>query len=325
MIIFVTGQYAGAQYLHPLLRSWKLLGAKSPRYKLLSTGSSTLYWRENGIKYIEISTKNPNSIANYLKVNQPRLIVLSASGSEEIEYIFILQAKKLGIETANFIDTWTNYKNRFIYQNISVYPDTILSINEKCTEEMVQDGIPENIIKEIGQPYLEEVCNIIPPLGKQILLPLQPIKKAFDKRLGYDELTFLKTTVPALAQSKKKLQINITKHPDSDASVDTNSGFKLSVGHGLYDVKNCHTVIGMFSMQMIIGYLWNRKVASVQTNLKVMDPSPLSRWGFIPRIENKKDLIKFLNLWPSDTDKHRSLLISQINGSLKRLDSFLLR
>ncbi len=49
------------------------------------------------------------------------------------------------------------------------------------------------------------------------------------------------------------------------------------------NVVNSHTVIRMFSMQMIVGYLWGRKVASIQPDLSENDRSPLSRWGFIPQ------------------------------------------
>ena len=325
MIIFVTGQFAGAQYLHPLLTKWEASSEKCPEYKIVATGSAIHYWRENGVKYDEVLLKTAASVVKYLKMVKTNLVILSASGSEELEYIFILQAKKLGIETANFIDTWTNYKGRYIYNGKSVYPNTILSINEKCTEEMVEDGIPADIIQEIGQPYLEEVCNAIPALGTQILLPLQPIKKVWGNQLGYDETTFLNTVIPVIEQVDQASQLNITKHPDSDTSLFKRTSIKLTQGQGIDDIKNCHTVLGMFSMQMVLGYLWGRKVASVQPNLKEADPSPLSRWGLIPRIDNKEELFKFINCKYSDTISQRLMLLNQIHGSSNRLDSFLRR
>ena len=325
MILFVTGQFSGAEYLHPLLRKWQSIGERCPEYKLVATGSSIHYWRENGITYDEILIKNDASISRYLKTVKPKLIMLSASGNETLEYIFILQAKKLGIETASFMDTWTNYKGRFTYNGNSVYPTTILSINEKCTEEMVEDGIPADIIQEIGQPYLEEVCNAIPALGTQILLPLQPIKKAWGNQLGYDETTFLNTVIPVIKKVGQTSHLNITNHPDSNTSLFEETGIKITQGQGIDDIKHCNTVLGMFSMQMILGYLWGRKVASVQPNLKAADPSPLSRWGLIPRIDNKEDLIKFFKSKSTNTISQRSILLNEINGSFDRLDKFLLR
>ena len=325
MIIFVTSQFAGAQYLHPLLREWDTSPEKCPEYKVVATGSSIHYWRANEIKYDEILEKTAAAVVKYLKMGKTTLVVLSASGSEELEYIFILQAKKLGIETANFIDNWTNYKGRYTYNGKSVYPNTILSINEKCTEEMIEDGIPAEIIQDIGQPYLEEVCNAIPALGSQILMPLQPIKKAWGNQLGYDETSFLNTVIPVIEQAGKTSQLNITNHPDSDPALYKGNSIKLEQGKGIDDIKNSHTVLGMFSMQMVIGYLWGRKVASIQPNLKGADPSPLSRWGLIPRIDNTEELFKFINLKPINTITQRLMLLKQIDGSLKRLDIFLRR
>ena len=324
LIIFVTGQYAGAQYIHPILKKWDAIGALAPEYTLVATGSSELYWKENNIKYEQFTEKNDDVILSYLKTKNPNFIFLSASGTEELEYIFILQARKLGIETANFIDTWTNYKGRYAYNGKSVYPDKIISINEKCTEEMVKDGIPSDKIYEIGQPYLEEVCKAIPSLGTQILLPIQPIKKHWGNKLGYDETTFLNTVIPLVEQVDKTLHLNITQHPDSVATYPK-AGITISESQGLLDIKNCHTVLGMFSSQMILGYLWGRNILSIQPNLKTTDPSPLSRWGFIPRIGNKEELSEFFNLNPIDTITERSVLLNQIDGSLNRLDNFLRR
>ena len=325
MIIFVTGQYAGAQYIHPLLKKWDAMGALAPEYTLVATGSSEQYWQENGTPYEKDIEKNDDVVLAYLKTKNPRFILLSASGAERLEYIFILQARKLGIKTANFIDTWTNYRARFNYDGTLVYPNLILSINKKCTEEMVEEGIPADIIQEIGQPYLEDACNAIPALGTQILLPLQPIKKAWGNQLGYDEATVLDIVIPVIEQVDQASQLNITSHPDNDTSLFKETGIKLKKGDGVNDIKNCHTVLGMFSAQMVLGYLWGRKVASVQPNFKEADLSPLSRWGLIPRIDNREDLFKFINSKLIDTISQRSMLLDEIHGSLDRLDKFLLK
>jgi hypothetical protein len=324
MILFVTGQYAGAQYIHPLIKRWNLNSDnKYPEYEIIATGSSVKYWLNNCIIFNEIVEQSTSSVTKYLGTRKPKLIVLSASGAEELEYLFILEAKRLGIKTANFIDTWTNYKNRYIYNKKEVYPDTILSIDKKCTEEMVEDGIPAELIKEIGQPYLEEVCENIPPLGDKILLPIQPIKKTRGDSLGYDEEDFLKLTMAAVKQVGKEKSVCITSHPDSNLNMLDQDLFEVKDGQGIEDIKNAHTIFGMFSMQMIIGYLWGRKVVSVQPQLKVTDPSPLSRWGLVPRVEDIATLIEFMNS-PIGSKKvnRKEELIQKLHGSLDRLDDF---
>ena len=319
MIIFVTGQYAGAQYIHPLLKRWAIDGKQCPEYKLVATGGSVKYWQEVKVKYDQVLT---STIMEYIKTVNPKLIILSASGNENLEYLFILAAKKLSIKTINFIDIWGNYRNRYIYNGEEVFPDVILSINEKCTEEMVSEGVPAEIIQEIGQPYLEEVCKNIPPLGGEILLPMQPIKKTRGDSLGYDEGEFLKLTLSVMEQVGKSPEVHITAHPDNNFDLLDQGGIKLTEGRGIEDIKNAHTILGMFSMQMVVGYLWGRKIASVQPKLKGIDPFPLSRWGLVPKIENKKELIKFMNLAVDGSISEKILLLQQLNGSLNRLDRF---
>ena len=319
MIIFVTGQYAGAQYIHPLLKRWAIDGKQCPEYKLVATGGSVKYWQEVKVKYDQVLT---STIMEYIKTVNPKLIILSASGNENLEYLFILAAKKLSIKTINFIDIWGNYRNRYIYNGEEVFPDVILSINEKCTEEMVSEGVPAEIIQEIGQPYLEEVCKNIPPLGGEILLPMQPIKKTRGDSLGYDEGDFLKLTLSVMEQVGKSPEVHITAHPDNNFDLLDQGGIKLTEGRGIEDIKNAHTILGMFSMQMVVGYLWGRKIASVQPKLKGIDPFPLSRWGLVPKIENKKELIKFMNLAVDGSISEKILLLQQLNGSLNRLDRF---
>ena len=68
-------------------------------------------------------------------------------------------------------------------------------------------------------------------------------------------------------------------HPEEEikAVKEANTNIIWSAGQGIKDITNSHTIIGMSSMQMIVGYLWGRRVASVQPRLLKEDPSPLSR------------------------------------------------
>jgi len=151
---------------------------------------------------------------------------------------------------------------------------------------------------------------------------MQPIKKTRGDSLGYDEGDFLKLTLSVMEQVGKSPEVHITAHPDNNFDLLDQGGIKLTEGRGIEDIKNAHTILGMFSMQMVVGYLWGRKIASVQPKLKGIDPFPLSRWGLVPKIENKKELIKFMNLAVDGSISEKILLLQQLNGSLNRLDRF---
>jgi hypothetical protein len=160
-------------------------------------------------------------------------------------------------------------------------------------------------------------------LGKNILLPLQPIALTRGNSLGYNEKDFLHLTLTTLKKIRKVSEIHITAHSNNNLDTLNKDNIKVEEGQGIMDIKNAHTVLGMFSMQMIVGYLWGRKVASVQPKLKGEDPSPLSRWNLVPRIVTRQELIHFMNLKiVKDTTPQRDLLIRQLHGSVDRLDNF---
>lgn len=291
MILFVSGQYAGAQYIHPILVKWS--AKKSFKWNLVATGASCKYWNETKIQFKQIKNYTSIKVSNYIDLVKPKLIITSASVNIELEHLFILEAKKKSIPTASFIDVWTNYLLRFKYKEKFIFPDHILAIDNRCKEEMIKEGIPQNLIKIIGQPYLESISKNIPMLGSNILLAGQPIKKYFGNSLGYNEIDFKKICLKAL---KKKNYLNIlnTRHPEEISyTIKKNFGVPSRKGRGSKDVAVSHTVLGMFSMQMIIGYLWGRKVASVQPKSLKNNYSPLSRWGLISILKNTDEIIEF--------------------------------
>ena len=329
MILFISGQYAGAQYIHPVLEKWS--AKKSFEWNLVATGASCKYWNESKIEYKQIKNYTANKVSNYIDLVKPKLIITSASVNIELEHLFILEAKKKSIPTASFIDVWTNYLLRFKYKEKFIFPDHILAIDNRCKDEMIKEGIPQNLIKIIGQPYLENISKNVPQLGPNILLVGQPIKKYFKNSLGYNETDFKKICLKAIKKTDNHNILN-TKHPE-ETSCEIKKNFEVPSrkGRGSKDVADSHTVLGMFSMQMIIGYLWGRKVASVQPKSLKADPSPLSRWGLIPVLENEDEAAEFIaqkNYYKNY--KYEKLLKDRLDqlgipGSIKRLQKFLIQ
>jgi len=327
MILFVSGQYAGAQYIHPILEKWST--KKNFKWNLVATGASCKYWNETKIEYKQIKNYTANKVSNYIDLTKPKLIITSTSGNIELEHLFILEAKKKSIPTASFIDVWTNYLLRFKYKERFIFPDHILAIDNRCKDEMIKEGIPQNLIKIIGQPYLENISKNVPMLGPNILLAGQPIKKYFGNNLGYDEIDFKKICLKAIKKTDYNHILN-TKHPE-ETSCEIKKNFVASSrkGRGSRDVADSHTVLGMFSMQMIIGYLWGRKVASIQLKSLKNDPSPLSRWGLVPILKNMDEIVEFVeqkNLMKksyklNDLSEYRFNKLG-ISSSIKKLENF---
>ena len=168
-------------------------------------------------------------------------------------------------------------------------------------------------------------------LGSNILLAGQPIKKYFGNSLGYNEIDFKKICLKAIKKTGNYKILN-TKHPE-ETSFEIKKNFETSSrkGRGSKDVAESHTVLGMFSMQMIIGYLWGRKVASIQPKFLKSYHSPLSRWGLIPLLKNTDEVAEFItqkNYYKKY--KHEKLLKDRLDqlgvpGSIKRFHKFLIK
>ena len=328
MILFICGQFSGAQYIYPILYKWSC--EKMFQWNVVASGFSCDYLKQKNIRFKEIKKNSTIEVSRYIDFIKPRLIITSSSINIDIEHLFILEGKKKSIPTASFIDIWTNYKNRFDYKGEFIFPDNILAIDNRCKEEMIKDGIPDNIIKIIGQPYLDFIAKKIPPLGKNILLAGQPIKKYFGKSFGFDETDLRKIFLKTINKAKISKILN-TIHPEEKFDKkDEKFNIFFQKGKGITDVIDSHTVLGVFSMQMIIGYLWGRKVASIQPNILENDPSPLSRWKLIPLLRNVDEIIKFLETGDLKINHEQSKLLLKerfnklgIKDSIKRFENFL--
>ena len=318
MILFVSGQYAGAQYLHPLLKKWSIEGFI--KWCLIATGPSKMYWDDNKVKYKEITNYTSNKISDYIDLVKPKLIIISASANVELEYQFILEAKKKLIPTATFIDIWANYIERFKYKGMLIFPNHILAIDSYCRNEMIKEGIPKNLIRIIGQPYLESILKKRQKLGNKVLLASQPINKNQGRRLGFNEKDFqgICNKIVDIIGNKNILA---TKHPNEfNLKTKHKNRILWTNGNGIDDIIKSHTVLGMYSMQMVVGYLWGRKVASIQPGLRQKDPSILSRRRLIPRLKNSNEVLEFLN--KKKFNSNNNLIKKSLIGSIKRLEKF---
>ena len=137
---------------------------------MVATGASIKYWDATEVNYHLMEKPSIDRVTNYINKIKPSLILVSASANIDLEGFFIKASKEQGIITASFVDIWTNYLMRFKHEGELIFPDNILAIDKKCAEEMISDGIPKNLIRIIGQPYLENLTRNIPVLGSKILL-----------------------------------------------------------------------------------------------------------------------------------------------------------
>ncbi|MBU0516574.1 MAG: hypothetical protein KJ621_17595 [Proteobacteria bacterium] len=328
MILFLTHQTAGAEYLLPLARRWAAGGSAPPApWEILASGPSVAVWRANGF---EVKTPPPDPgpwLAEFFESQKPRLVVASASVGAETETTAVALAQRTGAAAVQFLDMWSRYRDRFLDgEGRPVWPDRILAIDERGRGEMIADGLPSERIVVVGQPAWESFVNLAaPPQNDHILLVSQPIAAYYGSALGYTEALFLDVCLAGLERAGWPGPVVVSRHPEEETGQLTprpGINVRQVKGAGPSDLTDARTVVGMFSTLLILAYLIGRRTLVVQPGLKGEDPCPLSRWGLRPRLESEAEVAAALRSPGHAFDP--SPIQKALPGSLDRLEAVIL-
>ena len=199
MILFVVDQIAGAEYIYPLLCRWN--DRAFVDWVVVSSSVSAKYLRERSIDCLELPNFEATDVGRILDEHHPVRAVLSSSGDSAMEDCFLVELKKRAVPSCQFIDNWVNYAVRYEKKNskgeiFRVYPDEILTIDDRAKKDMVDVNIPSDIIKIVGQPYFEHCLRSRTVEATRVpgltLLVTQPVSRHYGRSLGYDELQVLR-------------------------------------------------------------------------------------------------------------------------------------
>ena len=134
----------------------------------------------------------------------------------------VIWAKKNNIPSVSVIEHWSWYRKRFQANNNLILPNYILVNDQLALAAAIAEGLPESILRSLGNPYLEslslqpldffraielkEKYNL--PKNKRLLVFISEELKSVFKQgtvddLGYDEFEVLKSVI---------LQLNIDDH-----------------------------------------------------------------------------------------------------------------
>jgi len=81
------------------------------------------------------------------------LLLTGVSNEDSFERDATLWARANNVPSVAIMDYWLNYKGRFTRSGVSVLPDIIIAIDETCRSEMVNEGLSNDRIRVLGQPY----------------------------------------------------------------------------------------------------------------------------------------------------------------------------
>ena len=146
-VAFVFGDPAGAKAMIAISK----LFCYNNNFLLISDRYFT-FFEEMGVE-VSILT-NEYLLFSELNSFKPQLIFTGTSLPTSIELKSLKYGKFNNINTASFVDHWTNIKKRFIDENKNlIIPDKIFVIDDNAYDLAIKDGLPKKQIVVASNPY----------------------------------------------------------------------------------------------------------------------------------------------------------------------------
>lgn len=222
-------------------------------------------------------------------------LITGTSWNSDIEIKAIIAAKKYNLNTIAILDYWSNYKSRFYYEGSFIFPDNIFVMDEHAKNEAIEDGIPSNIIRIVGQPYLDKFINKEKKVSRKrtgFLFISQPLHKLYDVSLGYNEYLVMEDLLKIAEITKNQLYIKF--HPKDDKNfISMYKKYSIEENKSIFD--SFELIIGMSSMMLLELSLLGENVVSYQPNLIGQDLCITNRLKITKGIYCFKDLFDFVN------------------------------
>lgn len=303
MIFFALDQVAGAEYVLPFLLDPECRAAA--RWKIFAARPASMVLARHGIDFDLVLEPDLKATAKLFAEHRPSKCVASTSTESKLERAFIRAAHASHVPSAQLIDNWVNYAERFRVAGETLYPDRILTLDEAARERMIREGIPADLIRIIGQPYLEFTLAHQSSGGSRsrILLLSQPIDRYYQKTLGYDQWDFMAACLEALRLSGDARPIDVNVHPAEDLAAY--EGFLTARGSAAMAMKRAELeygdyahFLGMFTSVLLQGVLHGVATASIQPGAVGPDKCTLSETGMIPRFTDVASLAEYLRRPP---------------------------
>jgi hypothetical protein len=206
--------------------------------------------------------------------------LISGTGwSSSLEYDARKMARELGIKTIAVIDHWTNYRERFVREEIEVLPDEIWVTDEHA--KMLAKSIFPNVqINLLPNKYLDELVHEVRTherikadrTGNNLLYVLEPIREAWGADVVAGEFAgldfFIKNLV--ILGLGDNLSIRLRPHPSDsigkyDQWINAQKGIKLSLDESpslAESIAWADMVFGCQTYAMVVALAADKRVVS---------------------------------------------------------------
>ncbi len=319
----LAAEAGAAAYLMPLIRFLDTHG--STAWRLLATDVAAKRFDEAGIRcYARIDKNSGEPQLDALLDGWRFGVALVSATGAMAEQAACGLGRRLGAFTIGYVDAFTPCLPRFKCGTEFVLPDEILLIDSVMADEAVQEGLPRERMRVVGQPAWEHVQPLPPVSPKHVLFVGQPVRRHYGTTLGYDEHSAWRMVLECRRRHPASIdELGYAAHPDQDAlqpemeKGNQEAGLVTVERQAAAALPLYGTVLGMFTSLLVDAVLAEREAISVQPGAPGRDICSLSRRGLIDRAGDPDGLALFLERRQSRPAG--SILRRSLNGSLARL------
>jgi hypothetical protein len=244
---------------------------------------------------------------------QPDFILTGTSYTSELDKTYIATGKKSKIPVYSFVDHWTNISARFQQQQLAVLPDLVLLVDNHAKNIALEEGIPEEQLLVIGNPYHEYLKTWRPSLSrtaffdaiglytgnkKVIVFGPDPLSNVNGRiKFGFDEIDGIRELAAIADKLSDEYIILLNPHPNQKIQELLPFERKnLIVFREKLDVNMlifyADLVLGFFSGFLLEAQIMGKSVIRFFPAPINNDPFKRMDLGII--VIGKEDLLKFL-------------------------------
>jgi hypothetical protein len=242
-ILCFAREAGGAEALAPVIKRLN----HSYNVLLLAKDYAMPVFQRHNLEHETYSTHSHETlvtlIRDYWRGIMPDVVLTSATSlpwNDMTERLLWRWAHEHSIPSIGVIDQWQNYGLRFSGCNsdehLTYLPTRITTLDDRARQEMIKEGIPEELIAVTGQPALDvlfEERKAFTPSDRKVVrekigveqdsllvvFVSEALKRDFADSLGYTEkstLEFLMRTLSAIVEEIDiKLHLVVKLHPQN--------------------------------------------------------------------------------------------------------------
>ena len=232
-------------------------------------------------------------------LQQSNILITGTSYPANLELELIKIAQEIGVFSISFVEHWTNFGARFERNFDRITPDVICVTDERARNLAIQEGISEQCIVVLKNPYHHFLEKWMPTVSKEKLLePFaldhtkpyllyvpEPLSKfGLRTKYGFDETDGLRLLLRAIEMLETKNVVLIIKaHPNHDPGTFQDlanlSKFKniiyLNDGNLNLLLYYSSIVIGHFSNALVEANIMSKPIIRIVPNSNRIYADPL--------------------------------------------------